>query len=114
MGPPNTFVHKRGRTSAHAGFFFVLSLNDCMNFGGLTIRRVSCGHSRNNAVVRMQDLKYMFIYIYISIYMPITSFDGPLLGFSKARSRERRQNVETWNAPTASVGSSGLLGHFLL
>ena len=51
------------------------------------------------------------------IYMPITSFDGPLLGFKKSRSRgkdeklrqkrqrwERRQNIETWKTPTPSVG----------
>ena len=29
----------------------------------------------------------IYTYIYINIYMPITSFDGPLLGFKKARSR---------------------------
>ena len=35
----------------------------------------------------------IYIYIYINIYMPITSFDGPLLGFSKARSRGKDEKL---------------------
>ena len=50
----------------------------------------------------MQDLEYIYIYIYhiiyyvyicIHIYMPITSFDGPLLGFKKARSRVKDEKL---------------------
>ena len=71
---------------------------------------------------------HISISIYLSIYIaiePITSFDGPRLGFKKSRGRgkdeklrqekarwERRQNIETWKTPTPSVGV--FLGHFLL
>ena len=47
-----------------------------------------------------------------ALFLPITSFDGPLLGFEKSRSRgkdekirhkrqrwEKRQNIETWQKP---------------
>ena len=68
------------------------------------------------------------VYIYINIYMPITSFDGPLLGFSKARSRGKDEKLrqkrgkdekedktlKQWNAPTPSVGFFWSSGHFLL
>ena len=33
------------------------------------------------------------IYIHIHIYMPITSFVGPLLGFKKARSRGKDEKL---------------------
>ena len=71
---------------------------------------------------------YIFIYIDKHIYMPIASFDGPLLGFSKARSRgkdeklrqergkdEKEDKTLKRGMPPHLAPSVGvLLGHFLL
>ena len=51
---------------------------------------VCFSHLENYRCDRMKGSELISLYIYI--YMPITSFGGPLLGFKKSRSRGKDDN----------------------